>query len=295
MPGVWQYMLPPDILAMAPPKERLATCGNCPKIKTDGYRPDYRCCTFHPKISNYLLGLALTSKDASSANITRLCSTGFLIPEGLVATPHRWALSLADLHEDRYGRSDRVLCSFLDASSGLCTIYRYRNASCSTFFCIHDQREVGENFWNALLELAAQCEVALGQWAMDQLGIDVKDYFAKMGDLADAIQSVGDPVNQSWSFESRKILWGKKWFGKELEFFEASGKLIASQKENLWKIANETEVQESEKFDVAAISVIPPQYHEEIDDEDLVGGAITPLNELYQAVIEHYQPLISPG
>ena len=285
-------MLPADILAMPPPIERQATCGSCPKVQSDGYRSDFRCCTFHPKIANFFLGLSLIAEDASAKIVASLCADGFLVPEGLVATPQRWALSLADQHEELYGKSERVLCSFLDRQTGLCSIYRYRNGSCSTFFCLNDDGDAGENFWNSLLNMVAQCELALSQWAMEQVGFDVKGYYARLDILAGTISTVGEARNQAWSLGAREFLWGPRWFGKELDFFRSCGNVIIEQRDRLWEIVSSVNVVESEKFDIAAISVIPPEHHEQISDEDLITGGITSIKDLYDSLISDHRSLI---
>ncbi len=137
------------------PKEERANCGACPKAKYEGYRADYKCCTYHPRVSNFSLGLAATNAPAQRI-IKELNVKGWLVPEGMLSSPILWYDYLADLKEDQFGVSKKVLCPFLQTSTGLCQIYAYRNGVCSTFFCMHDQGERGEKFWENLQVLAIQ-------------------------------------------------------------------------------------------------------------------------------------------
>ncbi len=160
VPGIWRYMLPGALTEMTLPQERLATCLNCPKARFEGWRPDYRCCTYHPRVPNFLLGLAL-SEPASAKIIKRLVREGFLLPEGMISSPNQWAHYLTDTGEDRFGRSEKVLCPFLEQKSGLCQLYAFRNSVCSTFFCQHDHGDKGDRFWSSVQTVAQQVEMAL--------------------------------------------------------------------------------------------------------------------------------------
>ena len=136
VPGIWRYMLPKQFFTLDKiPRECGSTCDNCPEIKDSGYRPDYRCCTFQPRIPNYMLGFSLLGPYRKShSTINSLYDDGFFLPEGLVASPSRWALFLEDSANDHFGKSTQVLCHFMNKESGLCEVYQYRNASCSTYF-----------------------------------------------------------------------------------------------------------------------------------------------------------------
>ena len=50
------------------PRERRATCDECPMVRAEppavGFRADTRCCTFHPELPNFLVGAFFREADA---------------------------------------------------------------------------------------------------------------------------------------------------------------------------------------------------------------------------------------
>src|SRR5687767_13521531 len=81
-PGIWNYMMPREFLALKFPEERRATCMSCPKACYEGYRPEYRCCTYHPRVPSFLLGLATLTPQGEAA-VQRLLRRRMLLPEGM--------------------------------------------------------------------------------------------------------------------------------------------------------------------------------------------------------------------
>jgi Fe-S-cluster containining protein len=283
VPGIWQFYLPQSVKQGHIPKEAKANCGNCPKIITDGFRPDYRCCTYHPKVPNYSLGLALLAGGQGESAVADLCRGGYLTPEGFVSTPQRWALYLADVEDDHFGKSNHVLCPFLSATTGGCNIYAFRNAVCSTFFCHNDFGDKGKKYWMSLQTLVTQCELSIGQWVMEERGIDPKTYFRKIDDLSSKVEKVADASSHAWAPDIQKYLWGS-WYGREIEFFRACGQLVSDKRELLWEIANETEIYEADKFDRASLRVVPKRLHGQISEDDLATGETIPPEELLRSL-----------
>jgi Fe-S-cluster containining protein len=285
VPGIWQYYLPQSVNQCHIPTEVKANCGNCPKIITDGFRPDYRCCTYHPKVPNYSLGLAIIAAGAGEKVVTTLSNGGYLTPEGFVSTPQRWALYLADVQDDLFGKSKDVLCPFLSTATGGCNIYAFRNAVCSTFFCHNDFGENGKKYWMSLQTLVTQCELSLTQWVMAELGIDPQAYFQKINNLSDKVEKVADESSHAWTSEIRKYLWGS-WYGREVEFFRACAQLVSDKRDLLWEIANETEIYEAEKFDRASLRVVPKRLHGQVSEDDLATGETIPPEELLKSLVK---------
>lgn len=213
---IWQKILPEDVLAQTPPIETKANCMACPKVQSDGFRPGVKCCTYHPKVPNYLLGFALDS--ASKGKVESLIEGGFLLPEGSGHTPMQW-LDVMRLDQSKeYGRSSEVVCGFLDQSSGLCGIYDFRNSACSTYFCMYDQ-PYGETFWETLHHFMGRAELALIQIAMKKVGFDVEGYLDRYDQLSKFTPAdLCDIERKNWKKEFLKVLWAE-YFGKEKEFF----------------------------------------------------------------------------
>lgn len=280
VPGIWRYMLPVALTDITLPQERRATCLNCPRAKFEGWRPDYRCCTYHPRVPNFLLGLAL-SQPASEKIIKTLVLKGFLLPEGMISSPNQWAHYLTDTGEDRFGRSEKVLCPFLEQKSGLCNLYAFRNSVCSTFFCQHDHGDKGDRFWSSLQTVAQQVEMGLGQWALNQLGFDVKAYMKRLNSLSTTIEKVSDPETGAWTPAALKLVWGK-FYGREIELLQACGDLVRKHRDELWNIANTIDILEAHKFDRASVRIVPKKYRSEIDAEYFESGDTSPPRDIWR-------------
>ncbi|SME96070.1 hypothetical protein [Pseudobacteriovorax antillogorgiicola] len=289
-PGVWRYMLPKEFLGLQFPEERRATCMSCPKASYEGYRPDYRCCTYHPRIPNFLLGLAAQTEKGLE-RLKSIIDQGMITPEGMNSTPKQWVNYLDDLEHDRFGKSEKVLCPMLEKETGFCTVHAFRNSVCSTFFCLKDHGGKSENFWTAVQTMGSQAEMAIAQWAMDQLGFDVAQYVKRLNGLAKKISKTSSKDEHGWHEDALDVLWGD-WRGQELEFFEACGKLVSDHRDFLWQIANDTEIFEASKFDRAMVKSVPKELEEQVDPTDLDedGETIAP-EELWDVTLKAYRKI----
>jgi Fe-S-cluster containining protein len=289
VPGIWRYMLPQAIADMTYPQERRATCLNCPRARFEGWRPDYRCCTYHPRVPNFLLGLAL-NHPASSRIVHQLVDDGFILPEGMVSSPSQWAFYLSDTAEERFGKSEKVLCPFLEKKSGMCNLYAFRNSVCSTFFCFHDNGDKGERFWGSLQTLAQQVEMALGQWALTQQGFDVEEMMKRINGLAAKVERTSDPQTGAWTPAARKVIWGRH-YGREIELLQGCADLVRQNRDHLWKIANDIEILEPHRFDRAAVKVVPRKYRSEIDADYFETGDTAPPRDIWQSLVKLHRGL----
>jgi Fe-S-cluster containining protein len=288
-PGIWTAMMPRELFGLRIPEERRATCMNCPKAAYEGFRPDYRCCTYHPRVANFLLGLALETPVGERV-LDNIMDRGMLIPEGMHYAPAQWVDYLDDLQNDAFGRSEKVLCPNLDQSTGYCNIHAFRNAVCSTFFCYKDHGDAGDGFWDQLQVLGSQVEMALGQWALAQVGFDLDRYFRAFDQLGKKIQKASGRLG--WQDEARELLWGD-WLGREKELMRACAAVVVRERENLWEIANSQPIRESARFDKAMVKAVPKRLEEQIDPEDLEesGGETVRPSTIWQDVMKAYWKL----
>jgi Fe-S-cluster containining protein len=288
-PGIWTAMMPRELFGLRIPDERRATCMNCPKAAYEGYRRDFRCCTYHPRVANFLLGLAAETP-TGEAVLDKLLDRGMLIPEGMHYAPLQWVDYLDDLQKDAFGRSDKVLCPNLDQSTGFCNIHAFRNSVCSTFFCYKDHGEAGDGFWDQVQVLGSQVEMALGQWALAQAGFDLDRYFKAFDKLAKNIHKTS--ARTGWQDEARELLWGS-WLGREKELMRACAAAVVRERENLWEIANSQPIRESVPFDKAMVKAVPKRLEDQIDPEDLEegGGETVRPSAIWQDVMKAYWKL----
>ena len=288
-PGIWHYMLPQEFLGLKFPAESRATCMNCPKACYDSYRADYRCCTYHPRVPNFLLGLALQTEQGRGS-VKGLLDRGMLLPEGMHYAPGQWIDYLDDLQAESFGRSEKVLCPHLDQSNGYCRIHAFRNSVCSTFFCYKDHGDLGDHFWSQVQTLGSQVEAALQQWSLFVVGFDLSRYFKAFDRLAPEILKVTDKTG--WQEFALDELWGN-WRGRELELMEACAEAVLEQRENLWEIANSFPIDESKPFDKALIRSVPRRLKDQVDPEDQAGddGEAARPRDLWLSCLKSYHKL----
>jgi Fe-S-cluster containining protein len=288
-PGIWSYMLPQEFLALKFPAEQRATCMSCPKACYAEYKPDYRCCTYHPRVANFLLGLASLTTMGETV-IDKLLARGMLLPEGMHYAPAQWFDYLDDLEHDRFGKSDKVLCPNLDQSTGYCMIHAFRNSVCSTFFCYKDHGDPGDHFWGHVQTLGSQVEMALSHWSLHQVGFDLERYFKTFDKLSKSILKVSG--HQGWKDEALVALWGD-WYGRERELFQACAAEVARHRENLWEIANSFPIGESLNFEKALVRAVPRRLKNQVDPEDLenAGGDSVRPRELWLQALKSYHKL----
>ncbi len=246
-PGFWRFLFPSDFVRLPFPKEEKATCFACPRIQDCGYRSDYRCCTYHPRVPNFALGLASVSAEAH-AGLNRALAQGMLLPEGMLASPHQWLQFMQDQEQDLYGKSQTVLCPFLAPDTGACGIHQFRNAVCSTYFCEHDLGEAAEEFWGLVQTLGSQVELLLSQWVLEMLGFDLKSYIQTLNSLAPQLPEL--IKEEKWSIPIRKSLWGS-WYGQELKFYQKCAHIFLQHKSELWTIASQRQLFEAKAFEAA--------------------------------------------
>ncbi len=263
-PGIWQYMMPPEFVGLKFPTEARATCMNCPKACYDSYRPDYRCCTYHPRVPNFLLGLAMETPQGETS-VKAVHERGMLLPEGMHYAPAQWIDYLDDLQNETFGQSQKVLCPHLEPKTGFCMIHAFRNSVCSTFFCYKDHGDLGDQFWGQVQTLGSQVEMVLCQWALYESGFDLHGYFKAFDRLApDILKTSG---REGWTDETLRALWGD-WYGRELELLKRCAQVVVDQRENLWELANAFPIFESQAFDRALIRSVPRRLKDQVDPED---------------------------
>lgn len=182
-----------ELLVGPIPAETEATCADCAMVvdtpcAQPGYLPEAKCCTFFPRIPNFIVGRLLADGSLHAGPIgawfhatidgeappTRVDNPGLLngsdvTPMGL-APPATYLLVYNASHA-AFGKTHALRCPFfLPQESKQCAIWRHRNAVCSTFFCKHGRAAVGKRFWSSLLRLLGLVEHELALWCVLKMG-----------------------------------------------------------------------------------------------------------------------------
>src|SRR5580658_8141270 len=129
--------------------ETRATCGDCAMcdkhggsraavdLETAFFRPDIKCCSYHPTLPNYLGG-AVRADESPELSIGRdrirqkIAARIGVSPEWLAA-PRKFLVLLEAARESSFGRSEALLCPYYESKEGKCSIWRHRESVCATF------------------------------------------------------------------------------------------------------------------------------------------------------------------
>jgi hypothetical protein len=216
MPSHWQWLLPEHIRQASFPEESWVNCQRCPST-LNGYHHPARCCTYRPQLSNFLVGLALRDGALPRTLFTTLGPRTFLPLATL--EPSAYWLKRAD--HQRNGTICADVCHFWSAQQG-CTIHKYRNGVCATFFCF---TQAGDGIWQALADYVLALETTLAWWVLQECGFDLEQVLDHLA----ALDAQGSPAEVS-------ALWGP-YRGREAEFFERAAHLVEDTKEELYTLA----------------------------------------------------------
>lgn len=166
------------------PPERRATCHDCVMCSSDDwsagfpelqYDPEVRCCTFVPELWNFQLGAILSDPelagphghDAVRGRIRSVASQ--VLPLGIAPDKDSRDNREFLLSRGGFGRDETLRCPHFVVEDGACGIWRYRNATCATWFCRFERGVLGYGFWQAIRKLLQGLETTLAVAAADTL------------------------------------------------------------------------------------------------------------------------------
>lgn len=231
LPSIYVGLLPELFSQLEAPDEKYATCANCAMVcegKQDRqvrYSPDIKCCTYYPSVPNFLVGAILSEPNDMDEGKKRIMNQirkrRASSPVGVYA-PRIYHAMYQRGHGQGFGRSARLVCPYFDSNGGLCTIWRHREAVCSTFFCKTSAAKPGRIFWDGVKSYLRMAQRVLTLHALKELKIAnygrlVEDFMSEQyefGPLSteDLDEQIGE---EQWN-----MIWGD-WVGREAEFYIA--------------------------------------------------------------------------
>lgn len=209
--------------------ETRATCDTCAMcdhgqiapVAMDYFRPDAKCCTFHPALPNYLVGAILADRGEELAEGRRRLRAKIAARVGVtpqfVAPPRKYNLVYAAARSGSFfGRSKKMLCPYFDEENdGRCTVWRYRESVCSTYFCKYTAGKPGWAFWDTLKSYLAHVERTLARYAA--LSVDLSVTEPDLDRFTLTAEDVEDLPPKEADYA---VWWGNgKWVGREEEFY----------------------------------------------------------------------------
>jgi hypothetical protein len=213
----------PELLDIEIPEEKIATCSNCTLCRS--HRSPYvgtKCCAYHPHLSNYLVGGILADEDVSLAIgkeriHEQIAAKAGVTPYGIIPTrPYQDRRKVVNSH-DFWSRPHELMeaqrCLYYN--EGSCTVWKYRENLCVTYFCSSIGGESGTRFWKKLNKYLKMAETKLSQYAMLRLGWPVTTI--KTGEVSTEDFNLED---QQGIVDHAKysLIWGA-WEGREKEFY----------------------------------------------------------------------------
>ncbi len=225
------------------PAETKATCDDCamcdkgPETSVpDGYyfKPDVKCWSYVPYLPNVRIGGVLSDQDPSLATgkeriRQRIQARKAVTPFGMGQPPgydrkyrKEWAT---------FGRNRSLICPFfVDEGGGKCSVWKYRESTCTTWFCKFVRGKTGHEFWKSLQHLLHWIEKALSRWCAKELKLDspgLRRVFTGSG----KDRGIDGPfrmfqLNEEGNAERHREVWGN-WNGREEEFYRESARLAA--------------------------------------------------------------------
>ena len=232
-----------QLLQATIPDETEATCLDCAMCTTKSmertesdhlFHGKTKCCTYFPAVPNFLTGKILQDQDPSfSAGRLRFLGQLFMFtvitPLG-VRPPPAESARYGPFQKD-FGQNPDLRCPYFIEEGGLCGIWKYRNANCSTWFCKHVRGRTGLHFWRALKDLLHKVEEKLTVWCIHQLTAGDDD-FRQLFQLQDSDletfqkqQSFYYDISKSENESLQRQVWGK-WFGAERSYFEECSRIV---------------------------------------------------------------------
>ncbi len=260
------HKLFPDIFNETVPKETFATCANCAMVCGDDknkeqlamrpFLPDKKCCTYHPSLPNYLIGGILSDPDPQMDEgkkriHERITARTGVSPAGVYA-PKIYNIIYSNGSGAGFGNSSTLLCPYFIKENGYCSVWKYRESVCSTFFCKTVAAQNGKMFWDSVKGYLVYSQTNLTKYCLLKLDLS---------SLTDVINTILSPTqnNSNLSLEDLdnlptteadyQKLWGN-WQGKEAEFyikcFELVNKLSKEEYNSIVGIQNEILVKDLE-------------------------------------------------
>ncbi len=232
------------------PSEPHATCESCVMLPVPGgadgardavfFNPKTKCCTYLPRLHNFLVGAILADEapDMAEGQARVLERIGRKVGVTPLSVGAGGAYGLMYDHGDGvFGHSEAMRCPYYleDRMGGGCGIWRHRNSICMTWFCKHERGATAKRFWDSANELLMAVEENLAIHCLVTLGFDdaaLRTNFPFKVPKSQRTETVkGDELDGTVSPERYKALWGS-WAGREKELYLQSDGIVRDME---WK------------------------------------------------------------
>lgn len=236
LPSLYEGLLP-DTFNMEIPSESFATCSNCtmvcqekPHSSNNFYSPNVKCCTYHPNLPNYLTGYILESNDTSQSEgrlriAKKIAERIGVFPSGIYPSK-RYQSLYKNYGSSVFGKTEELLCPYYIRSNGNCSIWKAREAVCSTYFCVHTGGTKGRDFWRAVNIYLLHVQESLVCYTQMELNMNLHLQEGALFDHGGHL-SIEDFDETTPTEELYGRVW-KQYVGKEIEFYKECHRIVTS-------------------------------------------------------------------
>lgn len=221
---LYQGLLPLAILE-ADISETKATCDNClmsktPIPKEKRYREDLKCCTFYPFIPNFAVGAILAEdRHVKGRKVMQdlIQKNQYSLPIGLVP-PIKYQMAFKKRKPHDFGNIESWLCPYYDKQASGCSIWSYRGAVCTSFYCKSSYGRSGKKYWGLISDYLTYVEMALTEEALIRLDFSPRQISESLDYLNREKASLEESKSWSLSVRAGKKLWRDR-YGAHEEFY----------------------------------------------------------------------------
>jgi hypothetical protein len=235
VPAFYHSFLP-QVFQLKIPPEPFSDCFKCPMIAgsrdelsqdlSKPFAPDTKCCTFTPRLPNYMAGAILSDYDPAmeegKKRITEKIRSGEgIFPNGVYPTRKYNELYLEKSRME-FGRNNELLCPYFVEGKYNCTIWKYREAICALWFCKHLAGRRGTEFWNAVIDYIKFMQQSLINISAYRCGLQPVDPYGEGGYPEYIVPKSAEDADKLYSG-----IW-KEWKGHEAEYYRRCYEIIVN-------------------------------------------------------------------
>lgn len=220
------------------PVEVNATCNNCAMCQQEGqpaipgvdyFRPESKCCTYHPKLPNYLVGGLLMDTnpalDEGRNRIRQKIAQGIEITPLAIAIPKKFSVLQKMGGNESFGRASSMICPYYVKDGGLCSIWKFREAVCSTYFCKTVAGSAGIKFWKLVRAYLVHIQDALMWYSLHTMNWNTEALWEYVTSRENDNLDPNDLDERRPNDQTYKKLWGD-WTGREEELYKECFRIV---------------------------------------------------------------------
>jgi Fe-S-cluster containining protein len=239
LPDLYRKILP-EFFEELLPIETFATCNDCamclkadqdPLPGTDYFKPNVKCCSYYPKLPNYLVGGLLADNnpgmDEGRKRIRERIRKRLGITPQAADVLKKYSVLIKSGGLKSFGKNISLICPYFASDGGLCSIWKFRDSMCSTYFCKSIAGKQGLKFWNVLHNYLNQVQDILSWYALDALNCDVRAIWEYVNSRQNDELGPEDLDEIPPDDETYRHLWGE-WFNREEEFYRECYRVVES-------------------------------------------------------------------